>query len=962
MKRLICLALAFVFFLTTFAILTPCVNEEKKLESASLISTQINTLVEKYESRQDTQNRLIVNSNKLNESYGAVAVIKARNFQILQFDSLQKCESAKRQIDKLGISCENDSFAYVEARSKAPSKKDMWAIKNVQSDVANEFLSSNGSYKEVIVAVMDTGINASHELFKNRIVVCNKNFSSTGQQNCSDDDNGHGTSVAGIVALNTLDNVKIKPYKTFDSDGKCTNSQIIATLNYILSEKKLPDVINMSFSIQSIASSITRDSITRQLISRGVTIVTSAGNKGVNAKYYYPANISEVITVSASNKKNEKADFSNYGNCVELAAPGTGIYTSDKDGTYTYQNGTSFSASFVSAAAATLLMQEGSLNCYQVKDRLCNAAVPVYNEIMQYAWCGAGVVNFSGIICGAKIEAPSFSVDQGKYNEPFELEIKSNSGEKIMYTLDNTIPTAKNGIEYAKPIEIDDDTHIIAVAYEEAKKSMYTASTYEIVYNGSETDFEVSDNGVLTSYNGDKTNITVPEIVDGITVVAVGDNVFNSSNLKSIVLPYTVKRIGVSAFANSKLTSITANGVIDIDNGAFEGCESLVSLNMQSVKTIGNRCFKNCKLLTEVEFDQTVCEIGDNSFSFTSLSSAEFPNVTSAASAFEGTKIVVADLPLVKSTYRTFADCSLLASVNMPSLEDVGNFTFYGCTSLNNINLGGVKSVGASAFKSSAITAASLPECEFVGRQAFYDCKNMTSVSLPKLKTLCDNTFSYCCNLKNINIDNLEKFDDVNEHYFTDCISLTGLYLPHCINLANVSWSSSMLSNIAFGTKPKLSFVFAPNAVEVAGSSDAPFAYKCSKLKYAVLTSAKEIKNIENINSSVWYFNSCVENLPNKSLDITVVAPDSSVAIKWAKANDVDFVLSSQLNLTAVSSSELIYEVGGKEYKLPTKYVKSLWNTKLINSQSGENTVAALLDFNNDSTINVKDYVLINKA
>ncbi len=961
MKRLICLALAFVFFLTTFAILTPCVNDKKKLESASLISTQINTLVEKYESRQDTQNRLIVNSNKLNESYGAVAVIKSRNFQILQFDSLQKCESAKRRIDKLGISCENDSFAYVEAQSKAQSKKDMWAIKNVQSDVVNEFLSSNGGYKEVTVAVMDTGINASHELFNGRIVECNKNFSSTGQENSSDDDNGHGTSVAGVVALNTLDNIKIKPYKTFDSDGKCTNSQIIATLNYILSEKKLPDVINMSFSIQSIASSITRDSITRQLISKGVTIVTSAGNKSVNAKYYYPANISEVITVSASNKKNEKADFSNYGNCIDLAAPGTGIYTSDKDGTYTYQNGTSFSAPFVSAAAATLLMQEGTLDCYQVEDRLCNAAVSVYNETTQYAWCGAGIVNFSGIICGEKVEAPSFSVEHGKYNEPFELEIKSNSSDKVMYTLDNTIPTAKNGIEYTEPIEIDDDTHIIAVAYENIKKSMYSASTYEIVYDGSDDDFEVSDDGVLVSYNGDKTNITVPEIMNGITVRAIGDNVFNSSSLKSIVLPYTVKCIGVSAFANSKLTTITANGVVDIDNGAFEGCESLVSLNMQSVKTIGNRCFKNCKSLTEVEFDQTVCEIGDNSFSFTSLSSAEFPNVTSAVSAFEGTKIVVAYLPLVKSTYRTFADCSLLAEVKMPNLEDIGNFTFYDCASLNSIDLGTVKSVGAGAFKNSSITSASLPNCEFVDRQAFYDCEYMTSVSLPKLKTLCVDTFSYCYNLKNLNIENLEKFEDVDERYFTDCISLTGLYLPKCTNLANVSWSTSMLSSIAFGTKPKLSFIFAPKALDVAGNSDAPFAYKCYKLTYAVLTSAKEIKNIENINSSVWYLNSCAQSLPSKSLDITVIAPDNSYAAKWAKANDVDFVKSSEFNLTAISSSELTYEAGGKEYKLPAKYVKSLWNAKLTNSKRSDNTLAALLDFNNDSIINVKDYVLINK-
>ena len=88
----------------------------------------------------------------------------------------------------------------------------------------------------------------------------------------------------------------------------------------------MPDVINMSFSVQSLSGSSTRDSLTRTLISKGVTIVTSAGNKNVNAKYYYPANIDGVITVSASNKNNKKADFSNYGKCVDISAPGVGIY------------------------------------------------------------------------------------------------------------------------------------------------------------------------------------------------------------------------------------------------------------------------------------------------------------------------------------------------------------------------------------------------------------------------------------------------------------------------------------------------------------------------------------------------------------------------------------------------------------------------------------------------------------
>lgn len=168
---------------------------------------------------------------------------------------------------------------------------------------------------------MDTGINPKHEAFAGRIIECNQNFSSSSNANSFEDDSGHGTNVSGVIALNTLDNIKIKPYKTFDKDGKSTNSQIIATLNYILSEKSLPDVINMSFSVQSLSGSSTRDSLTRTLISKGVTIVTSAGNKNVNAKYYYPANIDGVITVSASDKNNKRRIFQITENALIFQLP-----------------------------------------------------------------------------------------------------------------------------------------------------------------------------------------------------------------------------------------------------------------------------------------------------------------------------------------------------------------------------------------------------------------------------------------------------------------------------------------------------------------------------------------------------------------------------------------------------------------------------------------------------------------
>ena len=367
-----------------------------------------------------------------------------------------------------------------------------------------------------------------------------------------------------------MDNIKIKPYKTFDKDGKSTNSQIIATLNYILSEKSLPDVINMSFSVQSLSGSSTRDSLTRTLISKGVTIVTSAGNKNVNAKYYYPANIDGVITVSASNKNNKKADFSNYGKCVDISAPGVGVYTCELDGTYSYQNGTSFSAPFVSGAAATLLMQNGKMTATQVEDKICKEAVPVYNKITQFEWCGAGIVNYSGLICNERAAEPSFSISQGTYNEPINLEIKAKNGEKIMYTLDDTVPTSKSGELYTKPIKIDKDTHIIAVAYDDKKKSRYAAATYEIVYDCKDRDFEINPDGIITGYMGSKSAITVPDYVNNIKVKAIGDNVFNNVSLTSVNLPDSVEKIGVSAFANCSLSSISANGVKTVENGAFE--------------------------------------------------------------------------------------------------------------------------------------------------------------------------------------------------------------------------------------------------------------------------------------------------------------------------------------------------------------------------------------------------------
>ena len=963
MKRLICLVLAFVIFFGICGMIAPDINNIHQLKEATSFAEQVNALVKKYESKQDTQNRLIVNSDKIKESYGAVKVIKAHGFQIMQFNNYESAENAKNKIEKLGIACDRDDFAYVEAIKKSKSAKDLWASQTTQSDVTMQYLASTGKkFNDVIVAVMDTGINDKHEAFEGRLIECNKNFSSSGDMNSSFDDSGHGTNVAGVIALNTLDNVKIKPYKTFDNEGKCTNSQIVATLNYISNESKKPDIINMSFSVQSITSSVTRDSLTRNLISKGVTIVTSAGNKGVNAKYYYPANISEVITVSASNKNNEKADFSNYGKCIDIAAPGTGVYTTELDGTYSYENGTSFSAPFVSAAASTLLMQKSGLKCAEIEQTICNEAVPVYIENFQVEWSGAGIVNFSGLICGEKASAPTFGTPQGKYNEPFKLEINADKNEKIIYTTDNTIPTSKNGLEYNKPIDIDKSTHIIAVAYDDMKKSKYVASTYELVYESDDKDFDITQDGIITSYNGDKTSITVPAQIDGVTVTAIGDNVFNGSDIKNVTLPYSVKSIGVSAFANSKLSSISGKCVITLDNGAFENCPSLVTLDMPDVQYISNRCFKNCNKLTSISFSQNVKDVGIGAFAFTGLSTADFPNASIGASAFEGSRVVVAKISKAENLERTFCECELLSSLTASNLKNIGNFSFYNCKSLSSINLSNVESVSNYAFTNSGLKNADLKNCTSLGTAAFSKCGDLVSINIPLVTKIMPEEFTYCTSLQKINMPNLETFDDISKDYFTDCIALEGLYLPKSKNLPSISWSSSMQSSMLFGKKAQLSYIFAPKATEIANSEDLPFMYKCTKIKYAFLTSVKSLDYMEDIDDAVLYFGSKAENLPEFDGDnVTVIAPDSSYAIRWAKSNGLSFAESSNISCDTISANEIGYKAFGKEYDLPRDFVKSLWDTSFVNTKKSDEIVSAFLDVNNDNTVNAKDFAVLNK-
>lgn len=428
-------------------------------------------------------------------------------------------------------------------------------------------------------------------------------------------------------------------------------------------------------------------------------------------------------------------------------------------------------------------------------------------------------------------------------------------------------------------------------------------------------------------------------------------------------MPCSVTSIGVSAFANSKLSSISGDGVTVLDNGAFENCSSLVTVDTPAVEHIGNRCFKNCSRLTSIDFSQNVNEIGAAAFAFTSLSTADFRNATIGSSAFEGSKVVVARLDKAESLERTFCECEFLNSITAPNLKYIGDFAFYNCKSLNSVNMSKVESVLNYAFSKSAIKTADLPKCSYIGNAVFSRCDDLYSVNIPLVTKIMPEEFTYCVSLQKINMPSVEAFDDISKEYFTDCASLEGLYLPKSVNLPSITWSSSMQNSMLFGKKAQLSYIFAPMAQEIANSENSPFMYKCTKLEYVFLTSVKSLDYMESANGAVWYFGSKIKNFhANINFDGSIViAPASSYAIKWAKSNGLSFVESANITCKSISANKISYEALGNEYTLPLNYVKSLWDTSFVNTKKSDETVSALLDFNNDNTVNAKDFAILNR-
>lgn len=212
---------------------------------------------------------------------------------------------------------------------------------------------------DVVVAVLDTGLETSHEDLATLPIVDQYN-ARTGSLSIADG-YGHGTHVAGTIAAATNNSigvasmapgVTIMPVKILDSNGYGYWSDFLEGVDWARTHGV--SVINMSLGSGLSPSQVAAFQPTFTAAwEAGIVIVAAAGNNNNNTPFY-PASFANVISVAASNNSDTKAGFSNFGPNVDLAAPGVGITSTYVGDTYKVMGGTSMATPHVAGLAALI--------------------------------------------------------------------------------------------------------------------------------------------------------------------------------------------------------------------------------------------------------------------------------------------------------------------------------------------------------------------------------------------------------------------------------------------------------------------------------------------------------------------------------------------------------------------------------------------------------------------------------
>ena len=637
----------------------------------------------------------------------------------------------------------------------------------------------------VTVAVIDTGIDTDHPEFAGRISEYSYNATEdkivkdyvleNGDYDWSlvEDEQGHGTAVTGVIAasINSGNVVGIAPEVNIitikaecDEDGVFKRTSDLVFGLYYAIERDV-SVINMSFSIIGMnpfadAAQLAYDS--------DVICVAAAGNYAT-AALTYPAADPLVIGVGAlADGSWELAAYSNYGENVDVVAPGT-TYTSLVDGKYGNMDGTSLACPAVTGLIALYMQNNPYVTFDRVTEELYASSYDL-GDLGRDWYYGFGAVDANAFLIEER-GTVTYDMLTDEVDDMKGTFIKGHALQELPEP--DRLYAVFDGWYY------DEHCTQRVEYYTDAfygDLTLYASWVNED--DGIPFTYVILDDGTveIRSYTGHRRFITVPEKIEGRVVSSIGDFAFaGETNLREVGLPSGLRHIGLNAFAGcyNLVSMYIPENVTEIEVGAFANCVRLstVAFTGQSkLLTIGNFAFEGCGKLRTIELPATLQSVNGTAFKGTSALTSI--RVQSGNQYFKSEDGVLFDIS--GETLVAYPAAHGTTYEIPESVKTVGIYAFYGSKVLFMDFGSTIKSIEDSAFESSSVLAAHIPDSvTFLGQKAFSKSAIKELTLGNGLTVIPMEAFAKCSSLRSVHIP--EGIVEIRAAAFFACSHLQSL-------------------------------------------------------------------------------------------------------------------------------------------------------------------------------------------